>query len=162
MRFFTLFLLLLGTNTVHGKIKSIYLNKNDIPKIIKYEGKFKEALKFTDKKGTHIVITAEPEVDKDGQRTGFIYAWCYLKVRNDLKLQWKLDNLTEKCGNIEAKFIPKTLEVTDLNNDGIGEVWLMYSEACRGDDVPSSLKIIMYQGIKMIKSTVLGCARKFV
>ena len=42
-------------------------------------------------------------------------------------------------------FFKNSLQVTDLNNDGFGEVWLMYKTACRSDVSSSDMKIIMYQ-----------------
>ena len=47
--------------------------------------------------------------------------------------------------DIEANFIQNTFQVTDLNKDGVGEVWLMYIVACRSDVSPADMKIIMYQ-----------------
>jgi hypothetical protein len=60
---------------------------------------------------------------------------------------WKVYDFIQDCGlDIEASFIKNTLRLTDLNHDGIGEVWLMYKTVCHGDVSPFEMKIIMYQG----------------
>lgn len=46
---------------------------------------------------------------------------------------------------MEANFVKNTLRITDLDNNGKGEVWLMYRTVCHGDVSPSNLKVIMYQ-----------------
>ena len=47
--------------------------------------------------------------------------------------------------DIEASFIRNTLQLTDLNENGIAEIWLIYKTACRGDVSPSDMKVIMYE-----------------
>lgn len=50
-----------------------------------------------------------------------------------------------------AEFCKKSLEVTDLDQNGTPEIWIMYRIACRGDISPSELKLIMYEGNKKYK-----------
>jgi hypothetical protein len=59
--------------------------------------------------------------------------------------------------HVTANYIPGTFAVTDLDNNGIAEIWVMYLTGCRGDPVPGSLKIIMHQGNK--KYAVRGSNR---
>jgi hypothetical protein len=48
--------------------------------------------------------------------------------------------------DIDAAFKKNSLKVTDLDKNGIAEIWVMYEMACKGDVSPSDLKIIMYEG----------------
>ena len=50
--------------------------------------------------------------------------------------------------DIKASFIKNSFAVTDLNNDGKAEVWMMYKTSCTSDVSPSDMKIIMYEGEK--------------
>jgi hypothetical protein len=45
-------------------------------------------------------------------------------------------------------FVAKTFAVTDLNNNGKAEVWMMYKNSCHGDVSPVPIKIIMYENNK--------------
>ena len=135
-----------------------YLSEKDIPKSIKFDGTFKEAVQYKDKEGEHLVLTSEGGEQKGDDRTKFVYGYCYLKNGDHLALQWKLYDLSGTCAeDVEAQFLPKTLAVTDLNKDGVAEVWLMYLAACKGDVSPSNLKIIMHEGSK--KYAVRGTTR---
>jgi hypothetical protein len=66
---------------------------------------------------------------------------------NEAKSSWTVHDYIHDCPvDYEAKFIKNTLQITDLNKNGIGEIWLMYKTACHGDVSPSDMKIIMYEG----------------
>ena len=59
--------------------------------------------------------------------------------------------------DLEARFLPKALTVTDLDQDGTAEVWLVYRTTCQGDVSPSTQKIILYEGPR--KYAVRGTSR---
>src|SRR5438045_6272198 len=45
-------------------------------------------------------------------------------------------------------FVDKAFAVTDLDKNGVAEVWVMYKNSCHGDVSPVTTKIIMYEGTK--------------
>jgi hypothetical protein len=67
------------------------------------------------------------------------------------------DFVAECSLDLAAQFAPKSLTVTDLDQDGTAEVWLVYRTTCRGDVSPSTQKIIMYEGPR--KYAVRGTSR---
>jgi hypothetical protein len=146
----TIILLLPVVQLASAQIKIVHLHEKEIPKNMPYKGGLKDAVQYTDKEGTHVVITAEDENgDKnDGSRICSLYAYSYLKNGNSATLLWKLYDFAGPCGeDVEAQYKDATY-VTDLDNNGVAEVWLTYFEACKGDVSPSDMKIIMHQGAR--------------
>lgn len=130
------------------------LDQNKLSKDIKTEGKINEVLGFSDNLGEHIIITSETGIyqntkfkhENDGQDAE-LFAYHFVKKQDSLKLIWKVYDFIKDCPvDIEASFLKNTLQVTDLNKNGIAEIWLMYKTVCHGDVSPSDLKIIMYEG----------------
>ena len=134
-------------------IKVTNLDKSKLPAGIKFPGKLKQAIRWTDQAGDNIVVTAEtgiytnPKFKHESEgRDAELFAFHYI-VSDSIQQTWKVYDFISDCPvDLEARFVKNTLQVTDLNNDGVGEVWIMYRTACRGDVSPSDMKIIMYQG----------------
>ena len=132
-------------------IEVINLETNEIPNEIKYSGKIKNAISWADKTGKNIVLTCETgeyenKNSENGGRDAEIFAYHYVISKKLVTQNWKIHDYIKDCPvDIEAKFIKNTLKITDLNNDGIVEIWIMYKTVCHGDVSPSDMKIIMYQ-----------------
>jgi hypothetical protein len=138
-----------------GKITLTNLMQSEIPKGITYSGVIKQAVRWTDKSGDNIVITAETgdQQSKSGPsedyREAHLYAYHYLVSKDSVRQTWKVHDFIKECPlDIEANFIENTFQVTDLNNDGIAEIWMMYLVTCTSDVSPVEMKIIMYQDDK--------------
>jgi hypothetical protein len=145
----TLTILCFLTISAQSQIKMTKLNVNQLPKKIQYEGKFVTAVKWNDKQGDNIVITTEtgPISTIEDYRDAKLYAYHYLTVNGKLKSDWKIYDAVKECPvDIEANFIKNSLQVTDLNKNNVGEIWVIYKKSCRGDVSASDMKIIMYQG----------------
>lgn len=136
--------------------KSVKIAIKDIPESIKYDGKAKEAIRWTDTEGIHIVLATETgiyidknvEHESDGADAA-LYVYHYILNNRQPLLAWKIQDFIQDCPvDIEVSFIKNTLQTTDLNADGIPEIWVMYKTVCHGDISPSDMKIIMYQGNK--------------
>lgn len=133
------------------------LSEDKLPKEFRFKGKIKTAVRFIDKLGDNIVITTETGIypttnlssqyGSDVSSDAEIYAYHFL-IKNDSLIQlWKVYDFISDCPvDIEATFLKNTFQVTDLNNDGVAEIWLMYRKVCHGDVSPFDMKIIMYQG----------------
>lgn len=74
----------------------------------------------------------------------FVY---HYKIRKDSAyLLWRtsgtgLSCATESKGNnVKSSFI-----VTDLNNDHIAEVWIIFKAICIEDEVPNAMRIVLYE-----------------
>ena len=133
-------------------VKVSSLDKNSIPKSIRYKGHIVVAAKYSDVEGEHIVIASETgNVDvKIGGETfqkADLYAYNYLVAGDNYVQKWQLHDYAMVCPvDTKAIFLPNTFAVTDLNKDGKAEVWLMYVTGCRGDPTPGAMKIIMHHG----------------
>lgn len=152
-----LLLLILFLNSLivsaQGKIEITHLKVSQLPKNITYSGSIKNAVRWTDSSGEHIVITTETGdlESKSGPSEGYkdaaLYAYHFLVFGDSVSQTWKVHDFIRECPlDIEANFVKNTFQVTDLNNDGAAEVWLMYIVTCTSDVSPVNMKIIMYQG----------------
>lgn len=128
----------------------------NLPKGITYEGKVKDAIRYTDSLGDNIVITTQTGAyvsnrfvhETEGQDAE-LFAYHYL-VKNGVATQtWKVYDYVSDCPvDMELAFLKGTFQVTDLDKDGHNEVWLMYKHCCHGDVSPCGMKVIMYEGTK--------------
>jgi hypothetical protein len=150
------------------KIDTVFISKN-----FKYKGKLKEALKWVDKFGKHIIFTCENfyysdfvnetvNIEIDGKeeiikqetfkQNAEIFCYHYKIEDNKYKLVWKIYDKSLKCPmDAIAFFINKSIEITDLNKNGIPEISTMYSVSCKGDVSPNELNLIMYEGDQKYK-----------
>jgi hypothetical protein len=136
-----------------GQINTTRLDTNQLPNGIKVTGKIKTAVRWTDKSGDNIVITTETgefkstKATSDDSRDAELYAYHYIVGNDSTFLLWKVYDFIKDCPlDIQVGFIKNTFQITDLDNDGVAEVWLIYKLACRGDIGPCDMKIIMYHG----------------
>ncbi|HYD21382.1 MAG TPA: hypothetical protein VEB40_07910 [Flavipsychrobacter sp.] len=136
-----------------AKLNIVTLNSKTLPKDILYEGRIKNAVRWTDKSGDNIVVTTEtPEYDAkksiSGEgRNADLAVQHYLVLNGKSVPDWKISDRIRDCPlDIQLHFIKNTFHITDLDKDGTAEVWTMYKSACRGDLGPSDTKIVMYEG----------------
>lgn len=141
------------TSFGQNKLSVINLDTTKLSNKIKYTGKIRNAVSWSDKLGDNIVITTETgktkskSAESEDFRDAEIYAYHYIVGKDSTYLTWKVYDFIKECPlDLEASFIKNTFQVTDLNNDGIAEIWLMYKTVCHGDVSPYTMKIIMYQG----------------
>jgi hypothetical protein len=162
MKILGLLLSLILTQTCLAQFKVTKLDKNSVPKNIKYNGNIVQAVRWTDDTGDNIVILTAtdktPSKGPVGGRDAALYACHYLVSGDSIKQTWKVYDYVEDCDvDIDLYFVDKTFAVTDLNKDGKAEAWIMYKNSCRGDVSPAPMKIIMYQDNK--KFAVRGTAK---
>lgn len=132
-------------------LKVTKLKPKDVPAEILPKGELKEVLRFVDREGDHLLVCSETGVttspSDESMRQAELYARHYLLQNGHYTEGWMVTDFVRDCPvDLEAQFVPNTTQVTDLNNDGVSEVWIMYTTACHGDVSPSTMKIIVYQG----------------
>ena len=137
-----------------GLIPVKKLDQTKLPKGIKYEGKIKTAVRWVDSLGDNVAISTETGIyqskkfkHENNGGDAELFTYHYL-VKGDIAFQtWRVYDFISDCPvDIEAKFVKNSFQVTDLNQDGIGEIWILYKIVCHGDVSPCDMKIIMYQG----------------
>jgi hypothetical protein len=138
-----------------GQVKLSFLESTKLPPGIKYEGKIRNAVRWTDAAGDNIVITSETGAAKakdasdESEQDAALYAYHYIMAGDSVRLTWKVNDHSKACPvDINVNFIKNSFAVTDLDKNGKAEVWLMYRIACRGDVSPAVMKIIMYEDDK--------------
>lgn len=132
-------------------IERIPIEQKDLPKGMAYFGKIKDGFRWIDRTGNHITLICETGEfpSKHEQYEDFRDAelFAYDFINNGSKQSWKLHDYVRNCPvDITASFIRKAFQLTDLNKDGVGEIWVMYRTSCHGDVSPSEMKIIMHEG----------------
>lgn len=132
-------------------VKVTKLKPKDVPSDIVPKGELKDVLRFTDSEGDHLLVCSETGVKNspsdESMRQAELYARHYVLQNGQYSERWMVSDFVRDCPvDLEAQFVPNTVQVTDLNKDGVGEIWIMYTTACRGDVSPSAMKIIVYQG----------------
>ncbi len=136
------------------KVKEIEIS--ELPTDIQYEGNVIQILKWKDQLGDNlsmittsgIYYTAGDYEDSENANSK-LYGYHFI-IRNDSVFQnWKVYDFVVDCGlDIGSFFIPNTFQVTDLDQNGIAEIWMIYQQTCRSDVSPLEMKIIMYEGKK--------------
>ena len=59
---------------------------------------------------------------------------------------WKVQDFVNECPLDTTLQLVRPINLTDFDENGLKEVWLVYKMACRGDVSPAKMKIIMYEG----------------
>lgn len=133
------------------------LNEKEIPANCNYKGKLKVGFTWKDKLGENVFIASESgEIGSESfneeigeyiyYKEANVYAYHYVVSGSEVKLIRELHDFESKCEfDVNANFLPSTIQVTDLDSDNFGEVWMMYRTYCLSDVSPSDLKIIMFQ-----------------
>jgi hypothetical protein len=146
-------------NQAETKIKLLSIDTNYIKENFSFKGHLKEYIKWEDAEGTHVVFTNETGVyytdleNEEGyKQNAEVFCAHYLKTTTGFSKKWSIYDYYKNCPvDASAEFCNKSLEVTDLNNNSIPEIWVAYRIACRGDVSPSDLKLLMYEGDKKYK-----------
>ncbi len=145
-----------GNATVDGSIAPLKIAVADIPASIKIKGKVQEVWKWNDNLGENILITSSeaPHDDKgengEEAQSAELHAFHYAKKDGDYVQVWFINDAVKSCPvDITCDFIPGSATITDLDKDGIAEIKVQYTMACRGDVSPATMKLIIYEnGVK--------------
>lgn len=121
------------------------------------KGDVQQLLKWKDKRGENFLVLAVTGDLKSAAKTSLygddceggcsdraLYAYHFLGRDS---LLWKVQDFEKACGfdNL-VNFRPHATKVTDLDNDGVAEIWFMYSMTCASDVSPQTLKLFMCRG----------------
>jgi hypothetical protein len=152
-RSITVLAILISLTSSAQLFRETKLDTNKLPKGLSFEGNIKTAVRWVDEDGDNIVITTETgehpsktEKIADYRDAELFACHFMLEYKKGFKCTWQLTDFIKACPmDIEAKFIKNTFALTDLDSNGVAEIWLMYKTVCHGDVSPSNMKLIMYQ-----------------
>jgi hypothetical protein len=98
-----------------------------VPATLKRSGRLMQALRYSDRTGTYTVLATEigPWPDPAAQRSegqcADLYAYQY--PATGPTPTWQVYDFVDDCPlDLEARFLPRALTVTDLDQDGTAEV----------------------------------------
>lgn len=172
----TRFVLLLAliALTVNAQLDVKDVSSNQIPTEMKIKGNVISAISYKDAYGLNYIIQTETAlltpksaveaakkyelINVNGRvdtirdvvsdyRIKGLFVYHYTQNNDSINLLWKnLDNVTD-CSYkyLKGEYLTKPL-VTDLDNNGVAEVWLVYQLGCRDTaTVPLGMKLVLYQ-----------------
>lgn len=118
-----------------------------LKKKIKHEGNIIKAIEWNEKTEKHFLVLYESLKDTNDARTAKLFAYHFIEKGTELEQQWKVYDFEKDCPlDILASFSKESVQLTDLNKNGIPEIWMIYKTYCKGDVSPSTMKLIMYEG----------------
>lgn len=140
-----------STESIPATISDLVYGVKEIPKDLKYDGKVIASAKWTDKNGDNVIIITETDIkskedkknpDADPEQSKQLYGYHYAGN----KLLWKIQDFVDKCtASLDLSYIPNSLSITDIDNNGIAESTFLYMLGCRGDVSPVGLKLMMHE-----------------
>ena len=114
--------------------------------------------KINDNEGVkHIVIdnkSVASEIYDVVEDEKFVYTSLQMFVRifsNNKEYVKVFDEVVDCHGNSKVEAIKNSIEITDLDNDGISEITFLYNLTCGNDVFPSKMKLIMIEGKSKFK-----------
>ena len=144
---FTSFLLTSISLQVHAKnsFKVLVFSKDQITKAMTYKGKVSTGLRWSDKQGENYVIFSENRPDHGDW---FLYV-NYYRVSKGITKRIRLLRDKERCGELDnvSELDKKSIALTDLDHDGIGEVTFVYGMGC-GEGVGNTAKLMLLEDKK--------------
>ena len=129
------------------------LNSSALAKSINYKGDFKEAWTWYDLNGANFLVLSSNRITKKGdenfddENTQELFAKHYVIRSSNLnpELLWEMYDLEKECAfDLTADFILSPV-ITDLDNDGIKESFIVYKLACRSDVSPARMKVVVHE-----------------
>lgn len=129
-------------------IKNVSYEPGKLPASVKYDGKIVGGARWEDKNGVNVVIITETEEKTTGDnRSKELFGYQFILDGENAKQVWKINDFIKDCPvDIMLSLIPKSLTVTDINRNGIGESTFLYRMSCKGDVSPDDMKLIMHEG----------------
>ncbi|BCY28777.1 M949_RS01915 family surface polysaccharide biosynthesis protein [Flavobacterium okayamense] len=147
-----------------NKISTQNISVNELPKELTFKGNFIKATKLKDEIGNQIVLLTQTEetqsekikfIEHEFDKSIYVYNFLLNNTSNKYELNWKIQDFEKNCDfDLIIGFLDNTNLFTDLNNNGITEIWSMYQKGCVSDVSSLEMKIIMYEGEN--KHTIRG------
>lgn len=150
-------------NTVSDDIRTTPVYKDvgmhQLPKGIKWDGRIVEAVSWSDNLGiNYLIVTETGDFPVDNRQDTYcsddgycvsakLYGYHFVVDGNGLTPLWRIQDFIKGCdADITVEYQQGSLEITDLDADGLSETTFTYRIACRGDVSPADMKLLMHEG----------------
>jgi len=142
------------SNLSSDGLKDIKYDVKEFESKLKFDASIVSGVQWKDKSGLNVLIITETEPiqnktnEYDESVSKKLFGYAFVKNEEDKFQQvWMIQDFIDKCQvDLTLNYIPKSLTVTDLNNNGIAENTFIYKMSCKGDVSPNDLKLIMHEG----------------
>lgn len=145
----------------------------ELPQGVSVTGKPVALASFTDSAGEHVVVVSVTDVkttkpkraDDEPMSERHIFGTQFTRMTKKSKdgpprvaRDWETKDWVKDCPlDLVVEYVPGSLEVTDLDNDGTAESFFAYRMTCAGDVSPQTLKLLVHEGTQ--KYAVRGTTR---
>ena len=126
-------LLIFCSGQSYGQINFSVIEKGNLPNGLQYSGSIKVAYKWSDNLGLNYVLlteTGEFRSKTAGEEEGknkALYAYHFVQKPDSVNLVWRVYDFQKECPfDILLHFIDSAFTITDLDKNGIAEIWVMY------------------------------------
>ena len=134
-------------------IKNLKYGISTIPSSLKeYKGKPVMGASWEDGNGENVIVITETEVtEKPGgigtQLSKELYGYHYIMNGDEAEELWKIQDFVKECEfDLTLEYLPESLTITDLNDNGIAESTFLYRLTCKSDVSPDDMKLMMHEG----------------
>ncbi|MCR5259133.1 MAG: hypothetical protein K6E40_13370 [Desulfovibrio sp.] len=116
------------------------------------KGKVESVTPVQDRLGNGFIVYSKfsEQSDEPFGVTETVHAYRFNGEGRGLSKIWQINDGVELCGcdGVGASFAEGMPTVTDLDGNGLKEVWTAYFYTCQSEGVADDFKIIMYEGRK--------------
>jgi hypothetical protein len=120
----------------------------NIPTGINYKGNIVESVSWNDRNGKNILFITETNLTNTGEFSSKeLFGYHYVIDQDGTEKLWQINDFVRECPfDLTLEFIPNSLTITDLNDNGIAESTFLYRLSCKSDVSPDDMKLMMHEG----------------
>lgn len=139
----------LSAQTSVSSLKGLELK--NVPKDLIFKGQATKSYTFSDIEGKHLIVVAETgELQKSKSsdvKEMELYVYHFLQKEKEWVEVWKAQDFVRDCEfDLVLGICPESMEITDLDKDGIAEISFAYYLTCTSDVSPYTMKLLLYEG----------------
>jgi hypothetical protein len=112
------------------------------------DGVVKEGARFEDQNGANVVVLVH-QIEgggSGGPNSRRLWAFHYIDEGGKRRMLRKLADKEENCElDNAAGWVDGSLQISDVDRDGLGEVTFAYDLGCRGDVSPKTRKLVVLE-----------------
>jgi len=125
----------------------IKYGRGNVPDDIKYSGSVVAKAEWKDRLGSNILfITETNENSNEDTRSKELFGYHYITDNSGNTQLWKINDFVKDCPvDLTLEYIDRSLVITDLDKNGIGESTFLYKMSCKGDVSADDMKLIMHE-----------------
>lgn len=116
------------------------------------QGNILKRISYEDAEGKHLVLLTHTgifQTKPDPEMictNGDLYAYGFDVLDDSLMPTFTMHDFVHDCETSETlEFSRDSPVITDLDKNGLSEVWIVYYVGCRGDVSPVGMKLLMYE-----------------